>query len=67
MSSVRVVIDAAEEGCCRVLANHLDQEMRATRMLVNEIRHVVDETGDQDKRALLGLFLDWRDGIRFDT
>lgn len=65
MGSVRVVIHTAEEGCRRVLANHLDQEMRATGVLVDEVRHVVDEAGDQDKRALLGLFLDCVDSGKF--
>jgi len=52
---IRVVIDTAEEGSCCVFANILDQEMTATRVLVKEVRDVVNETGDDDQRARLCL------------
>ena len=55
---VGVVVDAAEERSRRVLADELDDEVRAAGVLVDEGRNVVDEAGDEDERAGCGLLLD---------
>ena len=55
---VGVVVDAAEERSRRVLADELDDEVRAAGVLVDEGRDVVDEAGDEDERAGRGLLLD---------
>jgi len=57
VSSVRMIIDTTEESGCRILANVLDQEMTTSRMFVEEIRDIVDETGNNNKRSLLSLLL----------
>jgi len=56
VSSIRVIVNAAEKSCCCILANVLHQKMTPTWVLIKEIRNIVDETGDDDKRALLCLF-----------
>lgn len=53
-----MVVDTTEESCRRILANELDKKMRASRMFVNEIRHVMDEARNEDERALGRLLLD---------
>lgn len=58
VSSVRMVVDTTEESCRRILANEFDKKMRASRMFVNEIRHVMDEARNEDERALGRLLLD---------
>ena len=59
---VRVVVHAAEECRRRVFANVLGEQVRTTRVRVEERRHVVDEAGHQDKRARRGLLLDCKKG-----
>ena len=56
--SVRMVIDTTEERGRRIFANHLDQEVRTARVLLDEIRHIMDESGDEDQRSLQRLLLD---------
>lgn len=58
MRSVRVVVNTAEERRRRILADHLDEQVRATGVLVDEVCHVMDEAGDEDEGTLLGLLLD---------
>jgi len=58
VGSVRMVVDTAEEGCRRVLADHLDQEVGSSRVLVDERADVMNETGDEDEVAFLGLLLE---------
>ena len=58
VSSVRVVVDTTEERCGRILANHLGDEVTTTGMLVHERADVVNETGDNNQRALHRLLLD---------
>ena len=60
MSSVRMVVDATEERCRRILSDHLDQKVGPARVLLDEVAHVVDEAGDENERSLLGLLLDYR-------
>jgi len=65
-----VVINTTEECRRSVLADHLDEEMRTSRVLIDKVRHVVDKAGDEDEGTLLRLFLDYmrewliRAGIR---
>jgi hypothetical protein len=54
-----MIVDATKEGCRRVLANHLDDQVRASRVLVNEIGNIMDEAGNDDQGSLQSLFLDW--------
>ena len=58
MGRVRVVVYTAEERRGRVLADVLDEEMAAARVLVEERGDIVDEAGNEDEWALLCLFLD---------
>jgi hypothetical protein len=62
MSSVGMVINTTKERCRRVLPDHLDQKVWSTRMLFDKRAHVVDEAGNEDKRPLLGLLLDYTRG-----
>ena len=57
MGSVGVVVNTTEECRSCVLANHLRNEMTATRVLFEERRNVVDETGDNDEGTLDALLL----------
>ena len=59
MCSVRVVVNTTEEGRCRVLADVLDEQVAATRVLVEERGNIVDEAGNEDEWALLRLLLDY--------
>ena len=52
-----MVIDTTKEGCCRILANVLDQEMTATGMLIKKVRDIMNETSDDDQRTLERLLL----------
>jgi len=54
-----MVINTTKERGRSVLADHLDEEMRTSRVLINKVRHVVDKAGDEDERTLLGLLLDY--------
>lgn len=53
-----MVVDATEEGCRCILANHLDDQVRAARVFFNEIGNVMNKTRNNDQRAFRGLFLD---------
>ena len=57
--SVRMIIDTTEESCRRILANEFDKKMRAARMLVDEVRHIVNEARNKDERTLSRLLLDY--------
>jgi hypothetical protein len=57
-----MVIDTSKECSSRVLANVLAKEMATTRMLIHERRDVVNESGNKDEWAGLGLFLDCKIG-----
>lgn len=57
--SVGVVVDTTKERSRPILANHLRNQVTATRMLIHERRDVVDEASNDDQGALHGLFLDW--------
>ena len=52
-----MVVNTAEERSRRILANHLRDEMATTRVLVHERSDVVDEAGNDHKRALHRLLL----------
>ena len=54
-----MVINTTEECGRSVLADHLDEEMRTSRVLIDKVRHIVDKAGDEDERTLLGLLLDY--------
>lgn len=54
-----MIVDTTEERSRRILANHLRNEVATTRVLVHERRDIVDETSDDDQRALRGLLLDY--------
>jgi hypothetical protein len=55
-----VVIKTSEERSGRILAYVLLQEVRPTRMLVEEITYVVNESCDTNQGARLRLPLVWR-------
>jgi hypothetical protein len=44
-----VVVHTTEEGCRRILSDHLSNEVPAPWVLVHELRNIVNETGDQNK------------------
>ena len=67
VSCVRVVIDTAEECRRRVLANVLGEQVTATRVLVHEVRDVVDEARNDDQRPLLGLLEDYSVASALDS
>lgn len=55
---VRMVINTAKECSCCIFTNVFDQQMRSAGMFTNEGADIMNETGDEDKMALLRLFLD---------
>ena len=55
---IRVVVHATEERCRRIASDVLDKQMTATGMFFQEVRDVMDEAGDDDKRTLGTLLLD---------
>ena len=55
--SIAVVVDATKKGRCGVSANVLGKEMATTRMLVQEVRNIVDEAPNADQWTRLGLLL----------
>ena len=57
-----MVINPAEERGCRILADILDNQVTATRVLVNECGYVVDETTDDNQGTGGGLLLDCAEG-----
>ena len=57
VSRVRVVVHSTKECSRSVLADVLGEEMTATRVLFEERRNVVDETGDNDEGTLDALLL----------
>ena len=59
MSGVGMIINTTEECSCRITTNVLDKEMTATRMLIEEVRNIVNEAGNHNKRAFDGLLLDY--------
>ena len=58
MRSIRMIVNTAEERSRRILANHLRDEVTTTRVLIHERRNIVNETSDDDQRALGSLLLD---------
>ena len=52
-----MVVNAAEEGRRRILADHLDEDFRSARMLMNEAGNIVNEASNKYKRTVLRLFL----------
>lgn len=53
-----MVIDTSEERSSRILANHLVQQVLATRVLIHERGNIVDEARDENQVAFLGKRLD---------
>jgi len=53
-----MVINTAKECSCCIFTNVFDQQMRSAGMFTNEGADIMNETGDEDKMALLRLFLD---------
>lgn len=58
VGSVRVVIDTTEERRCRILANHLDEQMGASRMFIDERADVMNEPRDENEMTFGRLFLE---------
>jgi hypothetical protein len=58
VGSVRMVIHTTEERGSSIFADELDQEMGTSRMLVNEIRNIMNESRDEDERSFSSLLLD---------
>lgn len=58
VSSVRVVVDTAEEGSGGVGTDSTLDQVSSTWVILGERRAVVDETVDSDKRSLLGFSLE---------
>ncbi len=63
MGSIGMVVDTTEERCCTILADHLRNEVTATRMLIDERGDVVDEASDNDQGTLHRLLLDWAQAV----
>ena len=61
VSGIGVVINTTEESCRSILADHLRDQVATTRVLVHEVRNIVNETGNDNKRTLGGLLLDYRE------
>ena len=57
-----MVVNTAEERGCRILADILDNQVTATRVLVNKCGHVVDETTDDNQGTGGRLLLDCAEG-----
>ena len=53
-----MVIDTTKERRRRIFANILHKKMSPTRMLIDKIRHVVNESRDENQGTLGRLFLD---------
>lgn len=58
MRSVGVVVDATEEHSGSILADVLQDQVATTRMLVDQLRYIVDEASDDDQRPLQRLLPD---------
>jgi len=58
MGSIGMVINTAKEGCCCVLSDHLNDEMRSSGMLVDESSDIMNEARDENEVTFLGLLLD---------
>lgn len=46
-----MIIDTTEESCRRILANHLDDQVGTTRMLIDKTGNIVDKTRNDDQRT----------------
>lgn len=52
MCSVRVIVNTAKERGGGVLSDTLRQKMTPTRMLIKEIRHIMDKSRNHNQRPL---------------
>lgn len=59
VSSIGVVIDTTEERCSRILADHLGNEVSASRVLVHEVRNIMNKSSDQNEGSFGRLLLVW--------
>ena len=57
-----MVVDATKERRRRILSDHLYQMVGPARVFLDEVAHVVDEAGNENKGSLLGLLLDYSRG-----
>ena len=50
-----MIIDTTEEGCRRILANHLDDQVGTTRVLINKTGNIMNKTRNDDQRTFLKI------------
>ena len=55
--SIAVVVHPTEEGSRGISANVFGQKVPAARMLIKEVGHIMNETGNADQGTCLGLGL----------
>lgn len=56
VGGIRVLVDTTVEDCSSILANGRRDESLATRVVLDEVGHVVDNTGNSNEAlAILGL------------
>ena len=55
--SIAMIIHSTEKGSGGISANLLNQEVPASRMFVEEVGHIMNETTNTDQGARLGLGL----------
>ena len=60
MSSIRVVVNTAEESSGSILADVLDEKVLATRVLFEEGSDIMDEASDENKGTFARLLLDYK-------
>lgn len=60
MCRIRVFVNSTEECRGSISTNLLCQEMAATRVLVEERAHIVNESGNENQGAGLRLLLEAR-------
>ena len=60
VGSIGMVINAAEESSCGVLANVFHKKMTTSRMLIQEGSDVVNESSNENEGAPLSLLEDFK-------
>jgi hypothetical protein len=55
-----VIVDTTKESSGRIFADEFKNEVASTRVLIDEVVHIVDEACDKDERAVSGLILEAR-------
>lgn len=58
-----MVIDTTKECSRRILANIFDKQVSTSRVFINEVRDIMDESSNDNQGALERLFAVWQGGL----